>query len=1711
MKIKDFYIELAKEFKPKGMAKEDQEWAKGVLEALYDWQNTSFSDLCKAIGYSDGLEMSIQSKLKIYFTESRSGVLKNDGTDKYTKQWIDWNKMVEKDNAQSIAKAFWTKPEDELDDADCKNVKNVFNEFIKGVGEQIKNEKRIQKINESEQEKAKQEEAAAVLEDAEEYVKEKERLKIEEEKKRLARIKEKEEKFKIDDGEIKISDVAKKLCDIYASHPGFSEMVDDWFYMAMGYYLNHDLFQPMKAFVALSKPERTLMQEHGIENNINSWFSEHSQIPCHIPERKEFNTATISSKQAEGLMNLFKGMNELAHNVKEDVQKFKGRAKLIDVVDGLKEYNHTSKDSVKWFDDAVRSILFYLQHSEQEDYYPTLIEQFYTLDKKEKKILDRAIKRISDSDLLEMMEQKFNDKNKMIATCKEAIVLANGFKKDKDIDMDPDQAADIREMFETIGGRIRNLCENLKHRKESKARAERISLQGVYDSLAKNYKKEGQSEDNKEWFDEMISALRGYDGSLVDIRTLTGDDKFDVDNWKDLESQKWYKEFGSYVKENQRVIEKIDDRSNLGTKDTISTSEYRVIEELFRNLFGQFGYVYELLRYKEQKAPLKIEDVCKDICKRCGHADDQKWFEGVISLIKGSKVSLKSIRALTGSNEFNEEDLKDDVAIKRLCESLEGFLRENQTVIEKVEKCLKSNGEENLLKEDYDKILNVFLQLFWMNPDYDFYGYVPGLLKQKKSITLVSIKDVFDKIGEEYNPGFIDNQKWCKRIIEKIGNKNSVGEMAFMVGHFWGDYEEKRNILPEGSLYRGDSYSEEGISKEINTAVEEYLGKVRYSIKEIKECAEKEKISEAEAEIIERVFYYYLSEDKNSGSGIRRMLNVLERCEEVSKKLENPTDNEQTKSLKDYYDRFEKFVRVQDNFLNDKKNGFKTCDEFIYDFRKKVLPGLDESYKEKIPTREEIIATLGNSGSNEKMKKFEKTKGFKDVEIYFELWRLKETVESLLEDETGLFRKQKRKIEKIAERTIDEIINSIYKEETVRRKIEDFIGKANLQSVPVHDKNVKDSVKEAIKSLCGSLNETIDGFGEALDVITDNMADVVLESAKISLSSWTVRYSDGNEEKMISLEDYSYKEKSSTATWIQNLYNEVTLMLESQVSPEDKIKRLKNKLLDIPKMSSSDASINDKQVKKAIQASAKKLDEFFEKVKSEDEKSIELSTKDDKAGIVKALKELIDGWKTAIGQEAANNYLNLQAGTIYQTLREAVANGIENNDIIRSYKWKKGSKTAEWLKKLENDVVKGSKKLDPLQYVTNFRKNVNDLPILTFKKAAVKYDTVKVALKGLDAALEYRIEQLALGLVAKMNEALNPEEVSEEKIRNNLIEICNDIKFAQHKGYGRYFLLGSENRKKLDALINSRTPDSTLAELNNFEKAFKKYLKNIFEKNGTKVPAEEIALEKADGKVKKTKLTLNISQFKEYLNKKAITKTDEKKSDSSKRKGALNDILPGWKDAIDKWNGVNGLELGESIQNAISSKNESWGSSGATQKWLKGVANSCPESVKKKYNPVQILEELRKAVGAVPKLTFKESVIKDSVIKKQIDDLVKSIKAKEREFQKDFKDKFEKGINGAIKSSEDLFGMTKSLSKVINQICSDEYYENKNYFEAGTPMYVAAENFKFPVEVLSQDGTTASPKYKNGVKKLEKSWKELKKAINKCVMISLDVDLPELK
>ena len=486
---------------------------------------------------------------------------------------------------------------------------------------------------------------------------------------------------------------------------------------------------------------------------------------------------------------------------------------------------------------------------------------------------------------------------------------------------------------------------------------------------------------------------------------------------------------------------------------------------------------------------------------------------------------------------------------------------------------------------------------------------------------------------------------------------------------------------------------------------------------------------------------------------------------------------------------------------------------------------------------------------------------------------------------------------------------------------------------------------------------------------------------------------------------------------------------------------------------------------------------------------------------------MIYKWDRALGKNG--NPAALQAGTIYDTLRSIVIDGgINSGVIIENYRWKKGSKTAEWLNKIEDDIVKKSKKLDPMEYLTNFRKNVNAFPSFTFKKAAVKFDEVQKAIEELNTALDHRIEQLAARLVFEINSALK----SGEDFRGKLVGICNDIKFKKFEGYGRYFLIGSENRKKLDALINSRTPDSTLAALNVFEKSFNKYLKNIFEKNGMKFTTNPITLEKTSEKeVDETMvaLSLDTKEFKKSLEEKAITTS--KKGTKDERIDGLKEILNRWTETISAWTGVDGLELAKGIQKGISDNRRDWGSSGETQKWLMRVSNSCPESVKKKYNPVQILEELRKAVGAVPRFTFKEAAIKNSEVKGKIGDLVKSIKAKEEAFQKDFKDKFEKGINNAIRNSKDVFGMTKSLSEVINQICSDEYYENKNYFEEGTPMYVAADNFKDILKDIISCQGNGTPKYDKCVKKLAKPWKELKKAINKGVMISIDVDLPELK
>lgn len=850
------------------------------------------------------------------------------------------------------------------------------------------------------------------------------------------------------------------------------------------------------------------------------------------------------------------------------------------------------------------------------------------------------------------------------------------------------------------------------------------------------------------------------------------------------------------------------------------------------------------------------------------------------------------------------------------------------------------------------------------------------------------------------------------------------------------------------------------------------------------------------------------------------------------------------KNLNEYYERFKKFVSVQDTFLNDKKDGFTTCDRLIYNYRKKVLPGLDERLKRIMKTKEDVVGGLKTSGYTEKFENFEKVKGFKDFESNnIQALKLGAVVQILLED--GVAGNRGEEVKNAANATIEAIGKSLRVsgiDKTDERDFSKFILKANAQGKDLHGENIKERVNYAIIELINRLSTSVERAVEVDNDWYDTrfLVDIFLKKVSKALDGYGLRedtkdYQEAEDSNLkiklvdewITLREYSYKEKSSTATWIRNLSNEVDSMLESKINPEDKIKRFKKKLLDILKISSPKASVNDANVKKDIKEYVKELaeelDEFLEKIKNVNKLSIEFATKRgtytegegeekkeveiDKKDIVICLTNMIYKWDRALGKNG--NPAALQAGTIYDTLRSIVIDGgINSGVIIENYRWKKGSKTAEWLNKIEDDIVKKSKKLDPMEYLTNFRKNVNAFPSFTFKKAAVKFDEVQKVIGRLNTALDHRIEQLAARLVFEINSALK----SGEDFRGKLVGICNDIKFKKFEGYGRYFLIGSENRKKLDALINSRTPDSTLAALNVFEKSFNKYLENIFEKNGMKFTTNPITLEKTSEKeVDETMvaLSLDTKEFKKSLEEKAI-KTSKKGTKNERIEG-LKGILNKWTETISAWTGVDGLELANNIQEGISTNRRDWGSSGETQKWLMRVSNSCPESVKKKYNPVQILEELRKAVGAVPRFTFKEAAIKNSEVKGKIGDLVKSIKAKEEAFQKDFKDKFEKGINNAIRNSKDVFGMTKSLSEVINRICSDEYYENKNYFEEGTPMYVAADNFKDILKDIISCHGNGTPKYDKCVKKLAKPWKELKKAINKGVMISIDVDLPELK
>ncbi len=1757
MKIEELYSKLA-EHKPAGAGKEGKEWSKGVLKALCDWKGTSFSDLCKAIGY-DELDDSIKSYLETYFKGAKDGTLKAGGKGDFANQWIEWNKMI-KDN-KNIKEASNSKPENELKEDGCKEVENIVSSLAVGLGEQIENAIR-KKREEAEEE-------AAALEDAEKYLndmKESRKKEIEKEKERVAGIAAKEKKLQFGNGDVNFKELVEKLYGIYGRKLSSDDTVQKWFNRAMFYAdeekwgdIGFFLDVPIEAFIKLNQVERNFIKEKKLYLEMLNYCSKYGALKKRLPKadlkKGTYDKENISSKDAKELAELFRKMNEYAQKIRENLNKQELKpkyVKLSKLIEDLNNgYNRTSnKDGAKWFDKALRSVVLYLEKN-QKDHYSTLIECFYDINEEEREILNEEIKKDSGSSVFdEMSEGITRNKDKMIAGCKLAIVLANEFKNNKDTDIEEEQAELVKEAFMEIKYIVSSVLQTVYDR--IKENVDKKPLDKVYSKLAGWFKRKDSPKTDEEWFKGAIAALENYGDSKDKVRALVGDDKFDVGDWKELFAQEWHKEFCSKVEKTREVIKKVKERSDAGKN--IPNSDYSTIYYLFEGTFYRGQYIDKLLEYKRLNTAVKVEDVSNELGKMYNKTgtDNQEWFKNVMSSIKSYSGTADETIKLYGEEKFSKNDLKNQGAID-LCKRVKTYLGEKKATIEKVAKWLNSNGKESLLGIDYDSVKEVFKNVF----DEDSKSYLGLLLRNKELNTAVNVKDIFDEIGKMYNKTGNDNQKWCKEVIEKLGDKNSFDEIASIAGYNFDDYDYVRKISPNED-YHEEIYSKAKIINKTNSAVENRLGRAKASIKDIKDWAEKDKVLGSVSELIKGIFSIYF-DARYTFYGVGYMSEILEECKNsFEKKFGFFLDKDLNKNLDEYYDRFKKFVSVQDTFLNDKKDGFTTCDRLVYDYRKKVLPGLDERLKRFMKTKEDVVDGLKEMKLTEEIENFKKVKGFKDFESNnIQALKLGSVVEVLLKD--GVAGNRGEDVKDAAYATIGTIVKSLRVtgiDKTDEGDFSKFTLKANAQGKDLHGEDIKRQVNHAIQYLVNGLGEFIDSVIKRFvenkkerkyDFDNRHMVDTVLEEASDRLDGTIVTevreeegegsyYQTENSDDLrvklsngeyVTLREYGYKEKSSTATWIRNLSNEIDSMLESQINPEDKIKRFKKKLLDIPKMSSSKASINNADVKKDIKNLTKKLDKFLEEIKGENKYSIGVSTERntytegegeekkeieiDKEHIVIALHNMIFDWGTDLGKNG--NPVDLQAGTIYDTLRKIVVDdGIKDEMFIANYRWKKGSKTAEWLNKIEDDIVKKSKKLDPMEYLTNFRKNVNAFPSFTFKKAAVKFDEVQEAIEGLNTALDHRIEQLAARLVFEINSALK----SEENFRDKLVGICNDIRLKKFQGYGRYFLIGSENRKKLDALINSRTPDSTLAALNVFEKSFNKYLKNIFEKNGKKVPTEEITLDKTSEKEvdkNKVKLSLDTAAIKKSLEEKAITTT--KKGTKDERTEGLKGILDSWTKTINAWTGVDGLELAKGIQEGISANRRDWGSSGETQKWLMRVSNSCPESVKKKYNPVQILEEFRKAVSSVPKFTFKEAAIKNSEVKEQIDDLVKSIKAKKEEFQKEFEKAFEEEMRNR-KSFEKsnpswLMEVKNGFISMINKICSDEAYGNKNYFEEGTPMYVAADNFRDILKDIESCNDNTSSKYKKCVKKLEKSWKELKKAINKGVMISLNVDLPEYR
>lgn len=964
---------------------------------------------------------------------------------------------------------------------------------------------------------------------------------------------------------------------------------------------------------------------------MSNYCSKYGALEERLPkpnfENRTYDKENISSKDAKELVELFKEMNKYAQKIRVELNGYELKpkcVKLSELIEELnKKYNYKSnKDGAKWFDKALRSVVLYLEKN-QKDHYLTLIECFYDINEEERKIINKDIKRNSGSSVFDRMSEGVTrDKDKMIAGCKLAIVLANEFKNNKDTEIEEEQAKLVEKAFTEVWLIVASVLQRVDDC--IRENADKKPLDKVYSELAARFKRKDSPKTDEEWFKELIAALENYGDYEDKVRALVGDDKFDVGDWKELFAQEWNKKFCSLVNKKQEIIKKVKERSD-AKKDNISDLDYYEISSLFGETFSRGCYVDKLLEYKRLNTAVKVEDVSNELGKMYNKTgtDNQKWFKDVMSLIKSYNGTADEIINLYGEEKFSKDDLENQDAIT-LCESMKTYLGRKKATIEKVDKWLNSNGKESLLGIEYDSIKEVFKKVFGEG-DKEYLGL---LLRNKKLNTAVNVKDIFDEIGKMYNKTGTNNQEWCKEIIEKLGDKNSFDEIASIAGYKFGDYDYVRKISPKEEYHKYE-YSKAEIIKGTNKEVKRCLDVAKASIEDIKDWAKADKVLRKASDLIKEVFSIYLGTNYKYGVGY--MAEILEKCKNSFKeKFGFFLDKELNKNLNEYYERFKKFVSVQDTFLNDKKDGFTTCDRLIYNYRKKVLPGLDERLKRIMKTKEDVIDGLKASGYTEKFENFEKVKGFKDFESNnIQALKLGAVVQILLED--GVAGNRGKNVKNAANATIGAIGKSLRVsgiDKTDERDFSKFTLKADAQGKDLHDKDIKKRVNYAIIELINRLSTSVE---RAVEVDNDRydtrfLVDIFLKKVSKALDGYGLRedtkdYQEAEDSNLkiklvdewITLREYSYKEKSSTATWIRNLSNEVDSMLESKINPEDKIKRFKKKLLDILKISSPKASVNDanfkKDIKEYVKELAEELDEFLEKIKNVNKLSIEFATK----------------------------------------------------------------------------------------------------------------------------------------------------------------------------------------------------------------------------------------------------------------------------------------------------------------------------------------------------------------------------------------------------------------------------------------------------------------------------------------------------------------------